>query len=175
MSIAAIVIGVGPVADAFNRAAEEARVQSTDKAINPPDAVMGGEVMADCLCGFAGIVLGVLALVGIDAATLLAAALIVFGDYLLLSGIIGMGARVLSIADATDTQMASYPLSAAASGAEILIGLTAIVLGLLSLILVPSSGLVLVGFLTVGAALLLVSATIGGGHGQRPRRFILRQ
>ena len=45
---------------------------------------------------------------------------------------------------------------------EILIGIAAIVLGILSLILVGSWALALVGFIAVGAALLMVSATFSG-------------
>jgi hypothetical protein len=60
------------------------------------------------------------------------------------------------------TQVVSYHGSAAASGVEILIGIAAIVLGILSLIFVGSWVLSLVGFIAVGAALLMVSATFGG-------------
>ena len=45
---------------------------------------------------------------------------------------------------------------------EILIGIAAIVLGILSLVFVGSWVLALVGFIAVGAALLMVSATFGG-------------
>jgi hypothetical protein len=45
---------------------------------------------------------------------------------------------------------------------EILIGLAAIVLGILAVIFMSSWVLVLVGYLAVGAALLLVSASFSG-------------
>lgn len=83
-SIAAIVVGVGLMVQAFNSAAEESKMM----AANSQSAQFGGEVMADCLCGLAEIVLGILALVGASAAHLLPAALIVFGGDLLLSGAI---------------------------------------------------------------------------------------
>jgi hypothetical protein len=45
---------------------------------------------------------------------------------------------------------------------EILIGLAAIVLGILSLLITGTWILVLVGFIAVGAALLLASTTFNG-------------
>lgn len=59
-------------------------------------------------------------------------------------------------------QLVSYQSAAAAGGMEILVGIAAIVLGILSLIFVGSGVLVLVGFLAAGAALLMVSATFSG-------------
>ena len=162
-SIAAIVIGVGLVVQAFNSAAEAARVMPANTAVSQQGVALGGEVMVDCLSGLTGIVLGILALVGINGAHLLPAALIVFGGSLLLNGAISMRPRTFPLGSArAETQFVSYEGPAAASGAEVLIGLGAIVLGILSLMLVPSSLLVLVGFLAVGAALLLVSASFAG-------------
>ena len=47
-------------------------------------------MMVDCLAGGTGIVLGILALIGISTTYLLEAALIVFGGALLLSGAMAM-------------------------------------------------------------------------------------
>jgi hypothetical protein len=52
--------------------------------------------------------------------------------------------------------------SAATGGIEVLIGIAAIVLGILLLIMAGSSVLVLIGLLAAGAALLLVNATFSG-------------
>jgi hypothetical protein len=157
-SIAAIVIGVGLTVQAFNSAAEEARLMG----VSAQDATLGGEVMVDCMCGFTGIVLGILALVGINAGHLLAPALIVFGGALLLSGFISMWPRTMPIASSgAEPHIVAYRTSPAA-GLEILTGLAAIVLGILSVIMAPFGVLVLVGFLVVGAALLMVSASFVG-------------
>jgi hypothetical protein len=162
-SIAAIVIGVGLMVQAFNSAAEEARVTAPNTAVNTQGAVLSGEVMVDCMCGLTGIVLGILALVGITAAYLLSAALIVFGGSLLLGGAISLRPRTLAVTGpGSETQITSYQGSPAAGGMEILIGLAAIVLGILSVVMAPSGVLVLVGFLAVGAALLVVSASFAG-------------
>lgn len=158
-SIAAIVIGVGLAVQAFNSAAEEARLLG----VGAQDAPLGGEVMVDTVCGLTGIVLGILALVGVQAGYLLPPALIVFGGALLLSGFTGLWPKTVPIASpGAERHIVAYQGSPAASGLEILTGLAAIVLGILSLIMAASGVLVLVGFLVVGAALLMVSASFAG-------------
>ena len=159
-SIVTIVAGVGLMVQAFNSAAENTKALVASAGAMPD---LGGEVMVDCLCGVTGIVLGVLALVGVNAQYLVPSALIVFGGALLLSGAIGMRPRSSQITTpGGQAQVVSYQGSAAASGMEILIGMAAIVLGILSLVFVGAWVLVLVGFLAVGAALLLISATFSG-------------
>lgn len=156
-SIAAIVIGVGLMVQGFNTAAENLRLPMVGGV-----AEFGGEVMADCLAGGAGIVLGVLALIGLSPAYLLAAALIVFGGSLLLSGALSMRSRVSATGPAGGVHLVTAPNSAATGGAELLLGVAAIVLGILALVHAAGSAvLLLVGFMTVGAALLIVSATFG--------------
>jgi hypothetical protein len=144
-SIAAIVIGVGLMVQAFNSAAERAKAMTRDTAAAQMTE-FGSEVLVDFVSGLAGIVLGILALVGTGATHLLPAALIIYGGGLLMSGAVG----------------ARSPGSFTASAMEVLLGLAAIVLGILSVLMAGSPVLVLVGFLVVGTALLLVSATFSG-------------
>jgi hypothetical protein len=163
-SIVTIVIGVGLMVQAFNSAAE---TSAGAAAATPRE--LGGEVMVDFLTGITGIILGVLALIGINGPHLVPAALIVFGGALLLSGALAMRPRSAAIAaTGGQMQMVSYQGSAAAGGMEVMIGIAAIVLGILSLILMTSWVLVLVGFIAVGAALLMVSATLSSAM---PRLF----
>ena len=160
VSIVTIIVGVGLMVQAFNSAAENSKVMATNAA-SVPD--LGGEVMVDGLSGITGIILGILALVGINTPYLVSSALIVFGGALLLSGAIGLPPRASqNTAPGGQAQAVSYQGSAATGGMEILIGIAAIVLGILSLILVGSWALALVGFIAVGAALLTVSATFSG-------------
>jgi hypothetical protein len=159
-SIVTIIIGVGLMVQAFNSAAENSKLMAAAPAAIPD---LGGEMAVDCLAGLTGIVLGVLALVGISSAYLVPSALIVFGSALLLSGAIGMRPKAPTIMPSGgQPQVLTYDSSAAASGLEVLIGLAAIVLGILSLIFMTSWVLTLVGFVAVGAALLMVSATFSG-------------
>jgi hypothetical protein len=160
-SIAAIVIGVGLMVQAFNSAAEHSTMMTASAAAGAHGAAFGGDVMVDCMCGLTGIVLGILALVGMSAAHLLPPALIVFGGALLVGGAASMRAKTLP-AIGTEAVAVTYQGSPAASGMEILIGLAAIVLGILSLLMAGTWVLVLVGFIAVGAALLLASATFNG-------------
>lgn len=159
-AIIAIVIGVGLMVQAFNSAAENSKMAGLAAASQE----VGGEAMVDILTGITGIVLGILALVGINAVHLVPSALIVFGGALMLGGFMQMRPRAAPIAStaAGQVQIVSHQGSAAAGGMEVMVGIAAIVLGILSLIFMTSWILVLVGFIAVGAALLMVSATFSG-------------
>lgn len=160
-SIITIVIGVGLMVQAFNSAAERSKAIPANLASAAQSVEVDGAVMVDVITGITGVVLGILALVGINAAHLAPAALIVFGGALLLSGALEMMPRTVPVASTTggQVQIASYVGSAATGGLEIMVGIAAIVLGILSLIFMSSWVLVLVGFIAIGAAMLMVSAT----------------
>ena len=96
-SIAAIVIGVGLMVQAFNSAAEHSKMVTANAGTSTHAVEFGGDVMVDCMCGLTGIVLGILALVGMNAAHLLPPALIVFGGALLVSGAMAVRPRTLSV------------------------------------------------------------------------------
>lgn len=155
-SIATIIIGVGLMVQGFNTTAESSRGMASGAS-----AEFGSEVMVDCLCGGAGLVLGILALVGAGSAVLLSAALIVFGGALLLSGALEMRAPIVTPGPA-GTEIVAYRGSMAAGGMETLLGIAALVLGILSLLVAHGNILLMVGLIAVGAALLMVSATFGG-------------
>lgn len=163
-SITTIIIGVGLVVQAFNAAAEVSRgLNASAAAMAGRGTEMGGDVMIDLAAGVAGIILGILGLVGVNAPHLIPAALIVFGGALILSGAVKAQGRVMTTTNAAGAPMqVSYQGSAAMSGLEILVGFAAIILGILTLIFGASWVLVLVGFIAVGAALLMVSATFSG-------------
>jgi hypothetical protein len=164
-AIVTIVIGAGLMAQGVNSAAETSKMTTAVAGAGVPAIEFGGATMVDFLTGITGIVLGVLALVGINASHLVPAALIVFGAALLLGGAIGMrpAAAPFATASAGQNPVMSGQGLAAVSGMELMVGVAAIVLGILSLILMPSSWiLVLVGFIAAGVALLMVSATFDG-------------
>jgi hypothetical protein len=161
-SIAVIVIGVGLIVQGFNAGAEQARALT---ATTRRTGELGGDVMVDFVAGGAGIVLGILALIGVHAPYLVPAALIVFGGALLLAGTtpVPTVSYTVPAPAAQPATEAVYPAgSAATRGLEILIGLASIVLGILSLIFMTSWVLALVGMLATGAALLVVSASFSG-------------
>ena len=110
----------------------------------------------------AGIVLGVLALLGISQTTLLSAAVITFGVTLLLTS--GEAAWLHSFG-AKDSEMMRQLMrfmTSAASGAQVLVGLASLVLGILGLVGVGSLMMVLVGVLVIGVSILLRSSAVGG-------------
>lgn len=130
----------------------------------------GGGLPALFLVGAAGIVLGILSLLNIVPGTLISAAVISFGTALLVSSNSvwhlyrmkqtsqRMGAdRMLSGGEVLAGEMASG--SAAVQCAS---GLTAIVLGILAVSGVYTDVLILVGFLVLGATVLLTGSTLSG-------------
>lgn len=160
-AIVTIVIGAGLMVQAFNAAAEHSRAAASTAPAAAASEV-GGEVLVDLLAGITGVILGILALVGVHPVYLIAAALIVFGSALLLAGGVGLRGKTVAVTTASGQQIVSYQGSGASSGVQVLVGIAAIVLGILSLILAVAGVLILVGFIAVGAALLTVSATFSG-------------
>jgi len=130
----------------------------------------GGGLSALFLVGSAGIVLGVLSLIGIASDMLVAAAVIAFGGALLLSsnsvwhlyrakqsfGRYG-SARMVSGAEFLASEMAS-----GSAVLQCLAGVAAIVLGILAVTGVHSNVLTLVGLLVLGATVLMTGSTLTG-------------
>ena len=105
---------------------------------------------ASFLGGLAGIVLGILALLGVAAPTLLAVAVIVFGGtFFLGSGSWAMNKAQGSVAES------------GVSGGEIMVGLAAIVLGILAVVGLSQLTLVLVALLCLGASGLFGGSAAG--------------
>jgi hypothetical protein len=145
------------------------------KLMAPPGAAMaeevvGGGLSALFLVGAAGIVLGVLSLVGIAAHTLTGAAVIAFGSALLLSSNsvwhLYRAKRTSYRAGAAPTLSgAEFLAGEMASGSAVLqclAGLAAIVLGILAVTGTNPSVLTLVGLLVLGATVLLTGSTLSG-------------
>ena len=148
------------------------------KLMTPPGAaagaaeevVGGGGLSSLFLVGAAGIVLGVLALIGISAHTLTAAAVIAFGGALLLSSnsvwrlyqakrasYRAAAAGMLSEAEFLAGEMAS-----GSAALQCLAGLAAIVLGILAVTGTNPVVLTLVGLLVLGSTVLLTGSTLSG-------------
>jgi hypothetical protein len=149
----------------------------------------GGGVSALFLVGAAGIVLGVLALIGIYSQTLTAAAVIAFGGALLLSSNsvwhLYRAKRAWYRTGAARTVSAGEFLAGEmAAGSAILqglAGLAAIVLGILAVTGIYPAVLTLVGLLVLGATVLLSGSTLSSvvmgfmepaamGRGEAPAR-----
>jgi hypothetical protein len=130
-------------------------------------ADFAGGVAVEFLAGGAGIVLGILALLGIGSLPLLASALIIFGGVLLVSS--GMSAaagahRVAALNADPELQHMVRQAAGAGAAARALTGLAAIVLGILALVHFDATILVLVGLLAVGGSQLLRGAAFAAAE-----------
>jgi hypothetical protein len=154
-------------------------------------SALAGQPSAEVLAGAAGVVLGVLALLGLSELVLLPVAVIVFGASLLIAGfsaplaasvavrrresavsdteleLPGMRpddsiARALDPAEATARATPLDQLiEAPPTGAQLLVGLAAVVLGILALLGHSPMILTLVALLCVGCMELLSGAVLG--------------
>ncbi|MFS8071619.1 MAG: hypothetical protein ACMG6S_35060, partial [Byssovorax sp.] len=111
--------------------------------------------------GATGIVLGILALVGVAPHILIPVALLAFGGAML----VGTGATadlgaLRGPAGSSRLERGARDLTVAASGTQMLIGITTIVLGILALIGVDPLTLSLVGLLAAGASILFSGSAV---------------
>ena len=111
-----------------------------------------GGLSAVLMAGFAGIILGVLALVGISATVLTACAVIVFGAATLLSSTASAGLQTIKSQLSGDVALAIT--KSGSSGAQALAGIAATVLGILAVSGAATQTLSLVALLVLGATLL---------------------
>ncbi len=128
----------------------------------------GGSLSAVFLAGAAGIVLGILALLGVDAPVLTSAAIIAFGvAFVLSSNSIG---RLHQLKHTSLTSVGGSPVSGAeilanemafgSATMQALAGLAAVVLGIIALAGGRSEVLSLVALLALGGALILTGSTL---------------
>jgi hypothetical protein len=119
-------------------------------------------VTAEFLAGVAGLVLGILALVGIVPLTLMAAAVITYGGLLVLTSGESIWLNGLAVGDNEVVRQLARSLRGAAADAQLLVCLAGLVLGILGLIGIKSLMLMLVALLAIGALALLRSSVLGG-------------
>lgn len=163
ISVATIVAGAAILLQGAQLAAEYRRFLVRPGAGAQPGA-MGGGISLDFLAGGTGIVLGILSLFS-HPGVLVPAALIVFGSTLLLGGAVaarrGAAEGIVSTEDG-GWQIIAEQMGAMASGAQMLIGIAVIVLGILALMPIQTDVLTLVGLLAVGAGALMTAAASSG-------------
>lgn len=118
-------------------------------------AVQGGTggLAAIFLAAISGIILGVLALLGINAFAMISVAVIVYGSALILSSSTVLNLHSLKVSAGEDVMAASAMSSTA--GAQALAGIAAIVLGILAVAGTAAQTLALVALLVLGAAILV--------------------
>ena len=118
------------------------------------------------LVGAAGIVLGVLALIGIATSTLVSVSVIAFGAALLISSnSVRQLSTLRSATAAAGGNLGTLVAGEMASGSatvQLLAGLTAIVLGILAVVGIQAETLVASALIVVGAAVVLSGSTLTG-------------
>lgn len=159
LTIAGIALGVGLLFEGGFIAAEYRTILSASGATGTgAKTELGGGLGAEALAGIAAIVLGILALLNIVPQVLMSITAIVLGAGVMLGS--GAMARLNSLKVETSAtpetarQVAKDSMSAAA-GLQVLVGLAAIVLGILGLIGLAPQTLALVAMLALGSSELL--------------------
>lgn len=182
ISIAVVVFGVALLIQGGTMLSEYARIIfPTGAQTSSVDNFGGNSLSVVFLVGAAGIVLGILALLGIHAIDLTPIAVIAFGTALLLSSNAVWQLHMLKrvrmrsvTSTATMTtegegslagsEILAGEMASGSAGLQALAGLAAIVLGILALAGtgVASSVLTLVALLALGATLILTGSALSG-------------
>jgi hypothetical protein len=162
-AVATIAIGVAFIAQGGTVAARWSALRESAGGVEHATTEFGAGMSAELLGGAAGIVLGILALIGLVPNLLLPVALLVFGGTLLLSS--ASEYDLGRMGGGYDARWATIvrDVAAGAAGMNLLVGVAAVVLGIIALLAPRAAGMTvtLVGLLVVGAAILLAGAAIG--------------
>lgn len=165
-TVAAIVLGAGLFTEGTSLGAALARIDR--QSVFDDNAVASGFAFQG-LAGAAGIVLGILALIGVLPAVLIPVAVITIGSSMAFGGPsrAELNLSVLELGGASTTARRAATQAVHASGSLLtLVGIGAITLGILALVRVPPIGtLVLVALLALGCALLLGDSALLGRVG----------
>jgi hypothetical protein len=165
ISIATIVFGAALLIQGGAMLTEFATVNTAPEAGAP---ATGGGISALFLVGFAGIVLGVLALLGVHAAILTSISVIAFGSALVISSTAVwqlLTSRSVEARFQTRSPMLrvmASEVAAGSSGLQAMAGLAVIVLGILAVAGVFTEPLTLIALLVAGTAIVLTGSTLSG-------------
>ena len=167
LSIAIIVLGAslilegGAIATSFRRAMFS--LEGTEGG-----AELGGAATTEFLAGFTGIVLGILALLGVGGPSalnhLVSSAVIVFGASLLLSSSAVSHLHSFwstSQYNAEGSRFLAQSACETKAAGQMLVGLAAVVLGIIALVSYNAAMLNLVALLALGVAVLLSGTAFG--------------
>lgn len=166
-SIAAIAIGAALLLRGIALTTRYYSLLNESGADEADSAALGSGIGAEVLGGSAVAVLGILALVGVNALVLLPVSAIVLGGTLLLG--CGSNCRLNHLVverwrgnGHSAGQRIAGDILSAANGAQALVGVGVIVLGIVGLLNRYDLTLCLVAFLAAGASVLLSGSTVTG-------------
>lgn len=154
MVLASIAVIAAGAAFLFDGAAVAARHRRLALEAGGGEAEIETGMSTEIIGGLAGIALGILALIGIETVALLAISAIVFGGTLLFGSPAVYRASRAEPGNQIVDEMARQT-TAGAAGAQALVGIGAVTLGILALVGIMPQTLVLVAVLCIGGAALL--------------------
>ncbi len=169
VAIATIVFGAALLIQGGTILSEYARIIfPAGAATSSVGQFRGSSLSAVFLAGAAGIILGILALLGINPAVLTSAAIIAFGAALMLSSnsvwhLHHLKRASLATAEqssASGSEILANEMAFGSAGMQALAGLAAIVLGILALAGNNPEVLSLVALLALGGTLILTGSTL---------------
>jgi hypothetical protein len=159
-SIATIAVGVALLTVGGIIARRYSRALAGPEPTNIRREVMGGMGM-EAMAGLAGLVLGILALIGISPLLLLSIAIIVLGAALLMaSGAMARLETLMRWETLDASQSKAHDAVYVATGSEVLVGVGAVVLGILALSGHDPLTLSLIAMLSIGASVLLSGSSL---------------
>jgi hypothetical protein len=165
VSIATVVFGAALLIQGGAMLTEITLIEATPEADVP---ATGGGISALFLVGFAGIVLGILALLGVYAPVLTSASAIAFGAALVISSaavwqlLTSRSIEARFQARNPMLRVMASEVAAGSAGLQAMAGLAVIVLGILAVTGAFTASLTLIAFLVAGTAIVLTGSTLSG-------------
>lgn len=163
-AIATIAMGAALLFEGGAIAAEYSQIISSLSADTTTTVELGGGVTAESVGGIAGVVLGILALLRVAPLTLMSVAVIVFGATLVIAAAANYRLKDLTLDGRrleARTHRTVKAFVTATTGTQVLVGIGALVLGIIALQGIVPLTLVMVGLLGLGAAVLLSGTALG--------------
>lgn len=164
-SVTTIALGAALILDGAAVAAEYSRILSGSGEGTLQKLELGGGLGTQIAGGIAAVVLGVLGLANLAPIALPAVAAIVLGATMIFSSGVTARLNAFKIETASEHEMAkrvARDALSATAGTDVLVGLAAIVLGILALVGFAPVTLTLVAMLALGIAVLLTGGAVIG-------------
>jgi hypothetical protein len=163
-AVGLIVVAAALLIEGNAIAARVYRTQLRQGAVDRELPEIAGGLGAESLTAVAGLVLGVLALVGTDPFTLMPVAAIVLGVGMMLGSVAARRMSSVGLAGPGTPDVAGLVAREAvrvASSAHVLVGLAVVILGIVGIVAASPLTVTLVCVLCLGATVLLSGAAIG--------------
>jgi hypothetical protein len=163
LPVAVIVFGAALLVQGGTMLSEYAQVIFPSPGVGSIEQFRGGNLSAVFLVGIGGVVLGILALLGIAVETLTGVAIIAFGAALVLTANAVRELHVFRRAtELSGSEMIAGEMASGSAGVQLLAGLTGVVLGILAISGANPAVLMLSALIVLGGAIVLSGSTLSG-------------